>query len=192
MKKTIVTIILFAMCLTPCLAQTLKVDETDLHRSGTLNIHVEKAEHCLAMGYKLELPDGIEVTSSGIDNFLAPSHGIWSYESKYVVISEESKPLPTDTGTSLITYGLRATTATPGSYVAKVTNIEFATDRYKLTTLPDVTVRITVADYDNVESIELADESKSIYSISGMKLSQTQKGVNIIRQTDGTVRKVFK
>ena len=51
---------------------------------------------------------------------------------------------------------------------------------------------VTVTSATGLSSVEQDDEMMfQIYDINGMKRKQPQKGINIIRNSDGTTRKVL-
>lgn len=60
--------------------------------------------------------------------------------------------------------------------------------------LPTASTRAGGDFVDALEDVRVDDESgdvKSIYSVSGIKLGKKQKGVNVVRRADGTVKKVM-
>ena len=57
-------------------------------------------------------------------------------------------------------------------------------------TMPDHDIVIQVDETDMIESIKQSLSKEDVYDTSGRKLPALQKGMNIIRMKDGTVRKV--
>jgi uncharacterized protein YjdB len=61
-----------------------------------------------------------------------------------------------------------------------------------LSSLEEKTISVTVTDEsDAIENIKVADGDYQIYTIDGRPASTLQKGVNVLRMKDGTVKKVF-
>ena len=52
---------------------------------------------------------------------------------------------------------------------------------------------LNIVEYDatGISSVRSASDSKAIYNINGHRLASPQKGINIIRNNDGTIRKEF-
>ncbi len=61
-----------------------------------------------------------------------------------------------------------------------------------LSSLEEKTISVTVTDEsDAIEDLKVADGDYQIYTIDGRPASTLQKGVNVLRMKDGTVKKVF-
>ena len=47
------------------------------------------------------------------------------------------------------------------------------------------------SDKDAIETVYVHQTNEGVYTLSGIRVSNTQRGITIMRQSDGTVRKVI-
>ena len=79
----------------------------------------------------------------------------------------------------------------PADKSKKTTGITFTSASYAIPTILGV-AKNSYIDPDAIEEIDDSSrEIDAIYSVNGQKLNNTQRGVNIIRMSDGSVKKIL-
>ncbi len=58
--------------------------------------------------------------------------------------------------------------------------------------LPEATCILNVGNVNAIEDVSASEESADVYSVSGVRQAKVQKGVNIIRGGDGSVKRIAK
>ena len=197
MKKIIVVfLILFTLQTTNVNAQTLRANDVSVKISGTsqwlgtLNIGLIDAEDCTAVAFRISFPN--EIGNSDIGTPIDMTHSLYSYENKYMFLNDDNQTLAKSM--ELMSLSISATSDASGVYLGRVTDIELVTKDFQLITLPDVSFTVSVDnETDAVTGISSdSDDEEQIYSVSGIRQNQLQNGVNIIYNSDGTIKKVLK
>ena len=58
--------------------------------------------------------------------------------------------------------------------------------------LPSATCILNVGSTNAINGVSASDEAADVYSVSGVRQAKTQKGINIVRSADGSVKRVAK
>lgn len=196
MKKIIsIALTLLALVSTNAEAQTLSANNATITINGTtqgmgyLRLDIKDAENCTAVGFRLSFPS--ELYGKDISIPIDLKHEYLEYRNKYLFCSDDNETFVNSV--RLMTLSVCSDFTASGVYNCRITDIEFATKDFKLITQPDVQFTVTVNNPNAIDGIYVnPDGGEQIYSVSGIKQSQLQKGVNIIRKADGKTVKIFR
>lgn len=196
MKKILfIAFALLAVFQTRVTAQTISANDVQHQIVGNnvfgynVTLSVKGAQNCSALGFRIDAPFDV-CSENKLNGFTTlGTHKIQENDKKFLVYSQDNKAL--SSVFSIITT-MRPTINASGEYLCRITDIEYATNDFKLISMPDVYFKVNVNNTNGIEGVPADQDDEQIYSVSGIKQSRLQNGVNIIRKADGKTVKVFK
>lgn len=153
--------------------------EPTVHTYATINVQGNSA---VVKGYAMR----------GTDNITSQGFICWNNSSSYS-LRKKAASIPTDAITIIATGNVMTATFEDLEYETQYCYVAFVTTEENETFYGEVQTFSTSVDPDGIEDVKAAKDVTEIarYDIQGRKLDKTQKGINIIRYSDGTSRKVL-
>ena len=193
-KYIYIVIVGFLALINAANAQTLSVEaiEGKEGEQATLTVCLANAASATALQFLLSLPDSVTVNESGCTlGNAATNHTLSINKMKngnylFVMYSMDFTAL-TDGAllTIPVTIGNGAATGNGNLNTIRSSKSDAVSQQHQNASFA---VNVTTA----IESVKLdIKKNDVIYNLQGHRLSEPQRGVNIIRHTDGTIRKVL-
>ena len=155
--------------------------EPTVHTYASINITGNRAE---VKGYAMR----------GTDNVTSQGFMYWKNTSSYS-LRKKAASIPSDAVTIEVKGNVMTAALEDLDYETTYCYVAFATTSEGETFFGEVQTFSTDVDPDGIQEIkndELRMKNEEVwYSLDGKKLSKPQKGINIIRMSDGSTRKVL-
>ena len=176
-----------------------KANSTD----AIMSVEMVNADPISAFQFDLETPAGISVAVE--DDFLAvelstarttaKKHVVESQAQKdgsvrVLLYSNKNYDFSGNTG-EVCTIGLAIGAVADGVYECTLKNIALSTATSVVFTPANVKAQVGVGVSVGINDAKVNAENGTYYNLKGQKVNAAQKGVNIVRYSDGRTRKVY-